>query len=196
MTAAGIPLLLPCAEARCHQLTSSLETVMTCPGGPGGPGGPGSPTPSWPRSPWKTQGISPGPPVAGPCPQPGGTYLLTGAAFVTFGSLERGVGRSQHYMETDWLTSADPLPPLAQKNPSGNPTSASSSRQQARLQWFWVEVVASGAARWQGQDPKECGHHWHAVSWVPQQGGGVLAAGGWSCCNQRYPACSGGVFWS
>lgn len=37
--------------------------------------------------------------------------------------------------------------------------------------------MASGAARWRGQDPKECGHPWHIVSRVPQQGGGVLAAG-------------------
>lgn len=37
--------------------------------------------------------------------------------------------------------------------------------------------MASGAARRWGQDPKECGHPWHAVSQVPQQGGGILAAG-------------------
>lgn len=38
-------------------------------------------------------------------------------------------------------------------------------------------VVASGAARWRGQDPKECGHPWHIVSRVPQEGRGISAAG-------------------
>lgn len=37
--------------------------------------------------------------------------------------------------------------------------------------------MASGAAGWRGQDPKECGHPWHIVSRVPQQGGGISAAG-------------------
>lgn len=48
---------------------------------------------------------APGPLLASPHPQPGGTYLLTGAASVTFGSLEGGAGRGElpawHHTQLD-----------------------------------------------------------------------------------------------
>lgn len=131
MAAGKIPSPALC-WSQVPPLTSSLDTVMTCPGGPGGPGGPGSPTPSWPRSPWKTRAISPGPPLAGPRPQPGGTHLLTGAAFVTFGSLERGAGRSEHHMEPGSGSQVE-TPSHLQLQKILQATSASSSRQRARL---------------------------------------------------------------